>query len=142
MKRSIYTLAGIATLGIAGWLIYTALGTGLVYFITPSEYAQDPAKYGDRRVQLGGIVEPGTVNFDDQSLMLTFKITDTYQDYLVSHRGAPPELFKAGFGVVIEGRFEGDTFMSDEVKVKHSEVYQPPKPGEAVDLEELKDSLY
>lgn len=142
MKKVIYSLAGIAVLGIAGWLFYKAMNTGLVYFITPSEYAQTPDKYSDRRIQLGGIVEPGSVSFDDKSLMLTFNITDTYQHYAVSHRGAPPQLFQPGTGVVIEGRFEGNTFMSDEVKVKHSEVYEPPKPGEKVNLQQLKDSLY
>jgi cytochrome c-type biogenesis protein CcmE len=142
VKKLVYSLAGVAILGIAAWLIYRAMNTGLVYFITPSEYAQTPDKYSGRRIQLGGIVEPDSVSFDDRSLMLTFNITDTYQTYAVSHRGAPPELFKPGTGVVIEGKFEGQTFISNEVKVKHSEVYEPPKAGEQVNLEELKDSLY
>jgi cytochrome c-type biogenesis protein CcmE len=142
MKKTVYSIAGVAVLVVAGFLIYRAMNTGLVYFITPSEYAQAPDKYINRRIQLGGIVEPNSVSFDDQNLMLAFNITDTYQTYAVSHRGAPPELFKPGTGVVIEGKFEGQTFVSDEVKVKHSEVYEPPKAGEQVDIEELKDSLY
>ena len=79
MKKLVYSIAGVAVLAIAGFLIYRAMNTGLVYFITPSEYAQTPDKYANRRIQLGGIVEPESVAFDDQSLMLTFNITDTYQ---------------------------------------------------------------
>ncbi len=142
MKRTIYSLVGIAVLFVAGFLIYRAMSTGLVYFITPSEYAQTPEKYASRRIQLGGIVKPDSLTVDDKNLLVTFTITDTYQDYFVTYRGGPPELLRPGTGVVIEGRFEGETFVSDEVKVKHSEVYEPPKPGEAVNLEELKDSLY
>jgi len=31
--------------------------------------------------------------------------------------------------------------VSDNLLVKHSEVYEAPEPGQHVDLEELKDTL-
>lgn len=139
--KGLYGILGIAVLGLAGFFIYQALNSSLVYFITPSEYAADPNEFEERRIRLGGIVEPGTVNFDNQSLQLNFMVTDTYQSYPVSHRGAPPELFKEGTGVVVEGNFDGTTFYGDNVLVKHSEVYEPPAAGEKVDIEELKESL-
>jgi cytochrome c-type biogenesis protein CcmE len=142
MKKLIYSVAGVGILVFAGFLVYRAMQSGLTYFILPREYAQDTARYTNRRIQLGGIVEPGTVKFDESSLLLNFNITDTYQTYPVSHTGAPPDLFKDGTGVVIEGKFDGDFFVSNSVKVKHSEEYKPPAEGEAVNLEELKESLY
>jgi len=42
---------------------------------------------------------------------------------------------------VIEGRFEDGVFVSDNLLVKHSEVYEAPKDGEPVDIEALKDTL-
>lgn len=142
MKKAIYAVAGVAILVFAGFLIYRAMQAGLTYFILPSEYAQHQDRYEKRRVQLGGMVETGSVDFDEKDLLLTFNITDTIQTYPVRHTGAPPDLFKDNTGVVIEGKFEGDIFISDEVKVKHSEQYKPPAPGEAVDLENLKETLY
>ncbi|MEX2541818.1 MAG: cytochrome c maturation protein CcmE [Trueperaceae bacterium] len=141
MKRSIYALAALVVLVVAGLLIYRALSSSLVYFILPSEYAQDPLQYEDRRIRLGGIVQEGSVAFDDDRLQLTFLVTDSLETYPVRHGGTPPELFQENTGVVVEGSFAEGVFMSDNLLVKHSEVYQAPKEGEPVDVEALKDSL-
>ncbi len=53
----------------------------------------------------------------------------------------PPSCFKRTRGVVIEGHFEDGVFVSDNLLVKHSEVYEPPAEGEPIDLEVLKDTL-
>ena len=51
----------------------------------------------------------------------------------VRHRGDPPQLFKEGIPVVLEGRFASatpsdDRFLSDRIMVKHSEVYRAKHP--------------
>lgn len=134
-------LAGLVVLGVAGFLGYRALSASLVYFILPSDYAQAPTRYDERRIRLGGLVEPGTVRFNEQTLQLEFEITDSVASYPVSHYGAPPQLFKENTGVVVEGRFENGVFASDNLLVKHSEVYEPPATGEAIDINELRDTL-
>ncbi len=141
MKRWIYSLLGVGLLAGAGFLIQRALSDSLVYFILPSEYAATPHEYDDRRIRLGGIVSPGSVAFDDQELQLAFLVTDSLQTYPVRHTGTPPELFQENTGVVVEGRFEDGVFVSDNLLVKHSEVYEPPADGEPIDLEALKDTL-
>ncbi len=127
-------------LGIASFLIYQALTSSLVYFILPSEYAQDPAQYQERRIRLGGIVETGTVAFNQEQLRLSFNVTDSLQTYQVEHYGAPPDLFRENTGVVIEGSFRDELFVSDNLLVKHSEVYEAPEDGH-IDLNVLRDSL-
>ena len=127
-------------MGAAGLMVYQALGSSLVYFIIPSEYAQDPSPYENRKVRLGGLVETGSVNFDEHSLRLQFVITDSLKSYPVSHYGAPPDLFAENTGVVVEGKFNGETFLSENLLIKHSEVYEAPADGH-IDLEQLKDSL-
>ena len=141
MKRLIYAVAGVAVLVVAGLLISRALNDSLVYFILPNEYARDPDEYAGRRLRLGGIVESGSIRYDEANLQLTFLVTDTVQSYPVAHSGTPPELFKENGGVVIEGAFHEGVFVSDTLLVKHSEVYEAPADGEAVDLEALKDTL-
>lgn len=141
MSRALYLAAGVGVLAVAGWLIAGALQGSLVYFVTPSEYAAAEEEYTGRRLRLGGIVQEGSVAFDRDSLQLTFLVTDTIDSYPVRHRGAPPELFKENTGVVVEGRFDEGTFVSDQVLVKHSEVYQAPAEGQAVDVDALKESL-
>ncbi len=141
MKKTVYGISGVAILIIAGFLIYQALSSSLVYFILPSEFAANPTQYEDRRIRLGGIVAPESVEYDDQNLQLAFQITDSYQTYTVQHVGAPPELFRENTGVVVEGSFDGQTFKSDELLIKHSEVYEPPADGQPLDIEELKETL-
>jgi len=127
-------------IGIASFLIYQALTSSLVYFILPSEYAQSPAQYQERRIRLGGIVQTGTVSFNNENLRLSFQVSDSIQSYHVEHYGAPPDLFRENTGVVIEGSFRDELFVSDNLLVKHSEVYEAPEDGH-IDLDMLRDSL-
>lgn len=115
---------GVGVLAVAGFMIYRALNDSLVYFILPSEYAADPDNYREKRIRLGGIVEEESVVFDNQNLLLTFKVSDSAVSYPVAHTGTPPELFKEGTGVVIEGSFEDAVFVSDNLLIKHTEVYE------------------
>ena len=140
MKRKWgYAVAGVAVLAVAGAMIYQALATSLVYFILPNEYAADPGRFDERRLRLGGIVAEDSMAFDESDLRLTFLVTDGLVSYPVRHFGAPPDLFQENVGVVIEGRFEGETFVSDNVLVRHSEVYEADHG--AIDIDELRESL-
>ena len=139
-RKAVYALLGVGVLGLAGFMISQALNTSLVYFILPNEYAQQPSQYEDRRIRLGGLVAPESVRFNDAQLQLTFLVTDGIQSYPVEHVGAPPELFRENAGVVIEGRFDDGVFVSDNLLIKHSEVYEAPEDGH-IDLEALRESL-
>jgi len=82
-------------------------------------------------VRLGGQVKPGSVVWNDTTLSLRFTITDGTSDINVASRGAPPQMFRDGMGVVVEGRYRADgTFNCTNLMVKHSNEYRPPKAGE------------
>lgn len=112
-----------------GYLIFGGLGNNLVYFITPSEYFQNQAKYTGRPVRLGGLVKAGTVKYDKNTLELHFIVTDGVREVGVQSTGTPPALFKENQGVVVEGKFAGGQFEGNNLLVKHSESYQAPKAG-------------
>ena len=46
----------------------------------------------------------------------------------VRHRGDPPELFKPGIPVVLEGHWQGDVYESDRIMVRHSNEYKEKNP--------------
>ncbi len=140
MKKLIYSVAAVAILAAAGFMIYQALNTSLVYFILPNEYANDPNNYKNKRLRLGGLVEDGSVDFNTNDLKLYFKISDSIKSYPVTHTGAPPDLFKENTGVVVEGRFQDGVFVSDNLLIKHTEVYEAPEDGK-INVEALKESL-
>jgi cytochrome c-type biogenesis protein CcmE len=136
-----YGIAGLLVLGAIGLLLSTSLSTNLTFFITPTQYAQETAKFENKTVRLGGVVEPGTKAFDIKTLTLKFKISDGTTTYPVTYQGAPPDLMREGIGVTVQGKFQNGVFQGEELLVKHSEEYRAPKPGEKVDYTRLIDAI-
>ena len=115
-----------------GYLLYGGLDKNVVYFLTPKELLAKGAQGVDVPVRLGGQVKPGSVKWNDASLDLSFTVTDGAGEIPVHSKGAPPQMFRDGMGVVVEGRYHGDgVFNSTNLIVKHSNEYRPPKPGES-----------
>ena len=127
-------LAGVAVLVAAatfGWLLYGGLDKNVVFFLTPNELLAKGSDGFDRPVRLGGQVKPGTVKWDDKTLKLTFDVTDGVGQISVISKGAPPQMFRDGMGVVVEGKYGRDNiFQSSNLMVKHSNEYRAPKAGE------------
>ena len=46
----------------------------------------------------------------------------------VQHKGDPPELFRPGIPVVLEGHWDGDVYVSDRIMVKHTSEYREDNP--------------
>jgi cytochrome c-type biogenesis protein CcmE len=121
-----------ALVGAFAYLLYGGIGENLVYFLSPKELlAMGTAAY-DKPVRLGGQVVPGSVQWNADRLELRFRVTDGAEQVGVRSKGAPPQMFRDGIGVVVEGRYRrGGEFESHNLMVKHSNEYRAPKPGEA-----------
>jgi cytochrome c-type biogenesis protein CcmE len=71
--------------------------------------------------------------WDAASLNLDFVVRDTAGtgEVKVHSKGAPPQMFRDGMGVVVEGKLGRDgVFQSTNLMIKHSNEYRPPKAGE------------
>jgi cytochrome c-type biogenesis protein CcmE len=113
------------------WLVFGGLRKNVVYFLTPQELIAKGAAGMDVPVRLGGQVKPGSVQWDEHSLALRFVVTDGKSEIAVHSTGSPPQMFRDGMGVVVEGRYERDSvFAATGLMVKHSNEYRPPKPGQ------------
>lgn len=125
------TLLGLGMV-LAALVAVVALGApgAVVYYVTPTELAADPT---DRPVRLYGIVESGSVRWDEQIRELRFTVTDGQTAVAVRTSAIPTALFRDGVAVVLAGRRESATsFLADELLVKHSEVYAPLAPGQTI----------
>ena len=133
MSRKTIVIAGAAVIVAAfAYLLYGGLDKNVVYFLTPHELLAKGTKGVDVPVRLGGQVKPGSVKWNDTTLDLHFTITDGTSDIAVASRGAPPQMFRDGMGVVVEGRYlASGVFDCKSLMVKHSNEYRPPKPGES-----------
>lgn len=125
-------VAGIAVIvGVFAYLIYGGLDQNVVYFLTPKELLAKGTRAVDVPVRLGGQIKPGSVKWNDATLDLNFVVTDGTSEIAVRSKGAPPQMFRDGMGVVVEGRYLNDgVFDCKNLMVKHSNEYRPPKPGE------------
>jgi len=124
-KRLAAIAAGVAALGIATALVLAAFRQNLVFFYSPSQIAAHEAPAG-RTFRLGGLVDPGSVKRQSDGVTVQFVVTDTAVRIPVVYRGALPDLFREGKGVVTQGKLGPDgVFQASEVLAKHDENYMP-----------------
>ncbi|MDQ3897153.1 MAG: cytochrome c maturation protein CcmE [Actinomycetota bacterium] len=119
-------IAGVVVLGALGFLVFQGLGNATLYFRTADEAVAQRQQLGDRRFRIEGDVVDGSVRQVGNDVSFVLMKNDV--EVPVRHRGDPPELFRPGIPVVLEGRFEGDHFSSDRIMVKHSETYVAKNP--------------
>ena len=131
-KRLSLVLVGLATLGLAAWLILSAFQKNLVFFFTPTQVLKGEAPHG-RSFRMGGLVESGSLQRQPDGITVKFIVTDTAQRIPVVYRGILPDLFKEGKGVVSQGKLgQNGVFAADEVLAKHDENYMPPDAAYAL----------
>jgi cytochrome c-type biogenesis protein CcmE len=130
-KRLAAIALGLGALGIATALVLSAFEKNLVFFFTPSQVAANEAPQG-RLFRIGGMVLAGSVQ--REGVEVRFVVTDTAKNIPVVYRGALPDLFREGKGVVAQGTLGADgVFQAREVLAKHDENYMPPEAAHAVE---------
>lgn len=122
----------VASVGIAAglsYLLWGGLEQNLVYFVTPTELRAKGDGAVGIPVRLGGVVAPGTLH--TAANIITFDVTDDHQSVSVVTTKAPPQMFREGMGVVVEGTLQADgRFTAERLMVKHGNEYRPPAQGE------------
>ena len=130
-KRIAAIVGGIVALGVVTALVLRAFNENLVFFFTPTEVVANKAPQG-RTFRIGGMVEKGSVK--REGVDVRFVVTDTAKSLPVVYKGALPDLFREGKGVVAQGQLGADgVFRANEVLAKHDENYMPPEAKEAVE---------
>ncbi len=130
MKGKAWAIGAVLVAGAA--LAYIAvgdLGENLVYYWSPTEMVAAKEKAVGATIRLGGLVEPGSLVPDGQ--ILNFRVTDGTTTVPVTTREVPPQMFREGIGVVVEGTVDGaGQFQSRRMMVKHDNEYRAPEAGE------------
>jgi cytochrome c-type biogenesis protein CcmE len=118
-------VAALAFLGITAG----GIGKNLVYYWSPTELrVAGNTAYG-ATIRLGGLVAPGSVRYVNASSLLEFDVRDATSVVHVRSTGVPPQMFREGIGVVVEGTMtRSDYFECNRLMVKHGNDYQAPRP--------------
>jgi cytochrome c-type biogenesis protein CcmE len=131
-RKAALAVGVVIILAAFGFLLYGGIDKNVVFFLTPNELLARGTEAYDVPVRLGGLVQPGSVKWDADKLDLRFVVMDSGgQSVNVHSSGAPPQMFRDGMGVVVEGRYHrSGVFESTNLMVKHSNEYRKPEHGE------------
>ena len=129
----VVTLVGALVTGAVGLMLF-ALTDSIDLFYTPSQIVdgrEGVKPQVGQRLKIGGMVLPGTVNRDKESLAVSFDLVDTGPAVTVRFKGILPDLFREGQGIVATGTLVADRVIeAQEVLAKHDEDYMPPELAE------------
>jgi len=141
-RRVFWVVALLLAAAGIGVLAFGGIGKNLVYYWSPSELVKAGDKAYGALVRLGGLVKPGSVKWTPKQTDLHFEVTDGTHNVKVHASAVPPQMFRAGIGVVIEGRLaRSGVFESNRLMVKHGNDYQPPDPNKKPDIKALMKTV-
>lgn len=117
---------------IAVGLLVFALRENINLFYPPSKIAAGEVPH-NTRIRAGGCVKPGTILRSNETLEVTFIITDGVAEVPVAYHGILPDLFAEGEAAVINGMLDNKgVLQAAEVLAKHDENYMPPEVAAAM----------
>ncbi len=124
---SLALLAAVLTI----FLILKSLEENVVYFKSPTEI-KNINELSDKKIRVGGLVKKGSILSSAEKI--NFVITDFKNEISVSYKGAVPNLFAEGKGVVAEGFLKDRNFLiAKKILAKHDENYMPPEVKKALE---------
>jgi cytochrome c-type biogenesis protein CcmE len=131
-QRRLWMVLGIVGgVGVATGLALKAMDNA-IGFRSPTQVLEEHIPV-DKRFQLGGMVQAGSLQRTAGTLEVRFTVTDFHHQVPVRYEKVLPDLFKENAGVVANGRLDSNgVFVADEVLAKHDENYMPPAVGEAL----------
>jgi cytochrome c-type biogenesis protein CcmE len=114
-------------------IAYGGIGENLVYYWGPSELRAAGSKAVGATIRLGGQVAEGSVRHGDGASSLEFDVVDLQGTRVhVRSRGVPPQMFREGIGVVVEGTMtRAGHFECHRLMVSHDNEYRAPDDPKA-----------
>ncbi len=132
-RRLITVLVIIIGVGAASAVAIKSLNENMLFFESPTDVEKQSLPAG-KRFRLGGLVEPGSLTRDSDSLAVKFAVTDGLASVDVSFDGILPDLFREGQGIIAIGELSPEGhFEAAEVLAKHDENYMPPEVADALE---------
>jgi cytochrome c-type biogenesis protein CcmE len=106
-----------------GVVVFKGLSDATLYFRNADEAVAQRESLGTKRFRLQGTVTGDPTVADG---VVSFVVAFNGASVDVRHVGSPPELFRPGIPVVLEGHWDrsGDVFDSDRIMIRHDASYE------------------
>ena len=131
-KNLLIVLLGISLIIYASTVIASR---NTIYYYTTSETLKIEIS-NEERIKLGGFVLQDSITKDGEFTLFT--ITDGNKDIDIVFDGFVPELFQENMGVILDGVFDDDLFLADDMLVKHDNEYVS-SDGETYNVENYSE---
>jgi len=132
-RRLIGVLVIVIGVGAAALVTMKSLSENMLFFVSPTDVKEQSLPAG-KRFRLGGLVAGGSVSRAEDSLAVSFIVTDGAEIVNVTFDGILPDLFREGQGIIAIGELAPDGhFEAAEVLAKHDENYMPPEVADALE---------
>ncbi len=132
-NRLFLVLFLLVSVGGATTFAMLALNENINLFYAPAQIVAGEAPV-DRMIRAGGMVKEGSVVRAEDSLDVTFVISDMQAaEVTIAYDGILPDLFREGQGIIARGQMNrAGVFVAEEVLAKHDENYMPPEVAKAL----------
>jgi cytochrome c-type biogenesis protein CcmE len=126
-KRSpaAYFLLLLVVVGV-GFIALQFLNNATLYYRNADEAVSQKDSLGTKRFRVQGVVQDDVTQVGAGEVDFTISFNNV--SVRVHHQGDPPDLFKPGIPVVLEGHWQGDFYASDRILIKHEETYIEQHP--------------
>ena len=121
-------VAAVVILGALGFLVARGLANAMNYYLTANQAVAQRAQLGTSDFRIQGTVQPGV---HEVGTTLHFVIASKNVPVDVVSTGSPPQLFRVGMPVVLDGHWQGDVFSSFQIMVQHGSSYVEAPSGKA-----------
>lgn len=135
-RTRLLILGGVIALAVA-YMVYAAFPGNTLYFVTVSEFAEDPKLRDGQTLRVAGALAPDSFRREDGSTLSRFSLGDKLQDVPGIAPGSPqveatyvgvlPDLFfNPHSEIILEGHYDaaGQVFATDNILVKCPSKYQ------------------
>ena len=125
-KKTKFVIGGVLITFVIGYLIYAGVRDTRMYYLTPSEIIEMGEEARNTGIRLGGIVEAGSISWNEQELLLAFRVIDGESSIPVVYQGVVPDTFENGVEIVVEGKYTDDGLFKAELLLpKCPSKYEP-----------------
>lgn len=135
-RTRLLILGGVIALAVA-YMAYAAFPGNTLYFVTVSEFVEDPKLHDGQTLRVAGALAPDTFRREDGSTLSRFSLGDKLADVPgiapgspqmeASYVGVLPDLFfNPHSEIILEGHYDGreGVFTTDNILVKCPSKYQ------------------
>ena len=116
----------VALIFFFSFLIYKAVESSLVYYLTVSEAVDAQSFSKIKRLRVSVIVESCAITRNEDG-SISFNIKDADSMIHVQYKGVIPDIFKDEIEAVVEGSIKDDTFFANKLFAKCPTKYEDEK---------------